>query len=269
MSYSSRVQRQRNAHTHDERSSEAFFGKKHDEDKSQNQFFQDRLSVSEPGDAQEKEADAAANAVVNKSAAGPSVNQKNGGSVQRLSTPAEDEKLGTNDSRIKKDKDIQTKAAAGSEKEKKKKPVQKKSDPKKEKKKPVQKMDDDMENKQPEQKMDDAEKEKKKPVQTKQESGGGVASPVLSSRIEQSAGKGSSLPDKTLQEMNSAFGRDFGDVTIHDDSESTRMNKELGAQAFTHGKDIYFSEGKFDTENTSGKSLLAHELTHVVQQNGK
>jgi len=46
------------------------------------------------------------------------------------------------------------------------------------------------------------------------------------------------------------------------------MNKELNAQAFTHGRDIYFNAGKYDPESTQGKKLLAHELTHVVQQTG-
>jgi hypothetical protein len=258
MSYSSRVYRQRNAHTHDEKNSDAFFGKQHDDDKTKSgNFFQDRLTVNKPNDAHEKEADAMASAVVNKSQAKPSVQQKNAGSVQRISSPAEDEKLSTNDARMKKDKDIQTKSENETDKEKKK-PVQKKDDPEKEKKKPVQKMDDA-----------GAEKEKKKPVQTKQEGNSGTASPALSSKIEGSSGKGTALPDKTLHEMNHAFGKDFSDVKIHNDSEAAEMNKELNAQAFTHGKDIYFNEGKLDTENTSGKNLLAHELTHVVQQNNK
>jgi hypothetical protein len=47
------------------------------------------------------------------------------------------------------------------------------------------------------------------------------------------------------------------------------MNQQLKSQAFTHGKDIYFNEGKFDPESKTGKKLLAHELTHVVQQKRK
>jgi hypothetical protein len=46
------------------------------------------------------------------------------------------------------------------------------------------------------------------------------------------------------------------------------MNKELHAQAFTHGSDIYFNEGKYNPASNEGKQLLAHELTHVVQQTG-
>ena len=42
-----------------------------------------------------------------------------------------------------------------------------------------------------------------------------------------------------------------------------------GSQAFTHGQDIYFNSGKYSPDTNEGKSLLAHELTHVVQQRGK
>ena len=67
--------------------------------------------------------------------------------------------------------------------------------------------------------------------------------------------------------MNHSFGRDFSEVRIHHDGESASMNKELEAHAFTHGRDIYFNQGKFNPENAEGKFLLAHELTHVLQQN--
>ena len=80
------------------------------------------------------------------------------------------------------------------------------------------------------------------------------------------AGKGNALPKKTLAEMSSSFGNDFTDVRIHTDSDSARLNKQLHAKAFTHGNDIYFNEGKYHPNSKSGKNLLAHELTHVVQQ---
>jgi hypothetical protein len=90
----------------------------------------------------------------------------------------------------------------------------------------------------------------------------------ISSQIESSAGKGNALPKKVLHNMNKSFGVNFGKVRIHDNKEAINMNKELHAHAFTHGNDIYFNEGKFDTQSTAGKFLLAHELTHVIQQNG-
>ncbi len=67
--------------------------------------------------------------------------------------------------------------------------------------------------------------------------------------------------------MESSFGTDFSGVRIHNDSSSVQMNKDLQAQAFTNGSDIYFNSGKYDTNSKGGKHLLAHELTHVVQQN--
>ena len=90
----------------------------------------------------------------------------------------------------------------------------------------------------------------------------------LSSKIEGQKGKGKALPEKTRTEMENSFGVDFSDVNIHTDSEAVAMNKELGAQAFATGKDIYFNSGKYRPETSSGKHLLAHELTHVVQQGG-
>lgn len=67
-------------------------------------------------------------------------------------------------------------------------------------------------------------------------------------------------------EMGHAIGADFNGVRIHTGEEATQMNRDLGAQAFTHGNDIYFNSGKYDPSSTNGKRLLAHELTHVVQQ---
>jgi len=64
--------------------------------------------------------------------------------------------------------------------------------------------------------------------------------------------------------MESRFGNDFSGVQVHTDSSSVQMNKELGAQAFTHGNDIYFGAGKSPGKN----ELTAHELTHTIQQMG-
>src|SRR5690606_10069691 len=55
-------------------------------------------------------------------------------------------------------------------------------------------------------------------------------------------------------------------VNIHTDSQAVEMNKSLGAQAFTYGNDIYFNQGKYNPDSASGKHLLAHELTHTIQQ---
>jgi hypothetical protein len=95
------------------------------------------------------------------------------------------------------------------------------------------------------------------------------AAPSVESGISRSKGSGSSLPPTTRSEMESSFGADFSGVKIHQDTNAQQLNKDLNAQAFTHGKDIYFDSGKYNPGNGTGKHLLAHELTHVVQQTGK
>ncbi|WP_343913703.1 DUF4157 domain-containing protein [Aquimarina litoralis] len=93
-----------------------------------------------------------------------------------------------------------------------------------------------------------------------------VTDSSIESRLHSSKGSGSPLPKDTKTQMESGFGRDFSNVRVHTDSNAKQMSQDLGAQAFTHGNDIYFNEGKFDTSSNSGKHLLAHELTHTVQQ---
>ncbi len=94
------------------------------------------------------------------------------------------------------------------------------------------------------------------------------ASPDLESRLSASQGSGQALPENTRGSMESAFGADFSSVRVHTGSEAVQMNQELGAQAFTHGSDVYFGSGKYSPGSTEGNRLLGHELTHVVQQGG-
>ena len=81
-------------------------------------------------------------------------------------------------------------------------------------------------------------------------------------------GKGATLPKDTRQFMEKAFSADFSDVTIHTDSTGQDMSQEIHEKAFTHGNDIYFNEGQYAPATPAGKHLLAHELTHVLQQGG-
>ncbi len=88
----------------------------------------------------------------------------------------------------------------------------------------------------------------------------------LHTRLSQSRGSGQQLPEMSKSFMEKRFGADFSGVRVHTDSNAVQMNRELNAQAFTHGRDIYFGTGKYNLCTTSGKRLLAHELTHVSQQ---
>lgn len=94
------------------------------------------------------------------------------------------------------------------------------------------------------------------------------ASGSIENSLSYSKGTGSTLPENTRAQMESSFGIDFSEVRIHDDMHAVQINKALGAQAFTNGSDIYFNTGKYNADSNSGKQLLAHELTHVVQQGG-
>lgn len=101
-------------------------------------------------------------------------------------------------------------------------------------------------------------------LQTKADQSPSV-SPQLESQIHSGSG-GHSMDADTQSSMESGFGADFSDVKVHTDHSAVQMSQDLGAQAFTHGNDIYFNEGKYDPGSTSGQHLLAHELTHTIQQ---
>jgi len=92
------------------------------------------------------------------------------------------------------------------------------------------------------------------------------ASSAVESSLASSKGSGISLSPAVRTQMESSFGADFSSVRIHNDSTSTQLSKDLHAQAFTHGSDIYFNSGKYDTSTNDGRHLLAHELTHTLQQ---
>ena len=92
------------------------------------------------------------------------------------------------------------------------------------------------------------------------------ASPTLANQINSSKGMGQPMDSNTRTFMESRFNMDFSKVKIHSDSRSSELSNQINAQAFTIGKDIYFNSGKYQTSTLKGKKLLAHELTHVVQQ---
>ena len=91
-------------------------------------------------------------------------------------------------------------------------------------------------------------------------------SAVLETRIQAAKGSGQPLPDSVRASLEPHFGMDFGEVRIHADAEANSLSQQFGARAFTTGQDVFFREGEYQPESEGGKSLLAHELTHVVQQ---
>jgi len=78
---------------------------------------------------------------------------------------------------------------------------------------------------------------------------------------------GHPIPDKNRIFMEKRFGTTLSDVRLHTDSNAAQLNRDLNAQAFTYGRNIYFGQGRYSLNTLTGKRLLAHELTHVIQQN--
>lgn len=79
---------------------------------------------------------------------------------------------------------------------------------------------------------------------------------------------GSPLPSPLRQRLEPGFGTNFADVRVHDDSASHDAARMLHAEAFTCGQHVYFGAGHYRPGLRSGLHLIAHELTHTVQQRG-
>ncbi|MGH7487772.1 MAG: eCIS core domain-containing protein, partial [bacterium] len=79
-------------------------------------------------------------------------------------------------------------------------------------------------------------------------------------------GAGRSLPDSERRFFEPRFGRDLSQVRIHTDERAAASARSLSSLAYTAGRDIVFSTGRFAPETHAGKRLLAHELTHTIQQ---
>ena len=88
----------------------------------------------------------------------------------------------------------------------------------------------------------------------------------IDSKLTASKGGGDPLPQATASFMGDSIGADFSQVRIHTGGNAQQMSKNLNAQAFTHGKDVYFNQGKYQPESNDGQKLLAHELAHTIQQ---
>lgn len=105
------------------------------------------------------------------------------------------------------------------------------------------------------------------PFVQRQESGVANATRIdVESKLNNSSGRGSPMDDKTRTYFESRFGTDFSGVRVHTDSNAVQMNKALGSHAFAHSNNIYFNQNQYNPSSTEGKRLIAHELTHVVQQ---
>lgn len=97
---------------------------------------------------------------------------------------------------------------------------------------------------------------------------GGSVTEDLEGEINAARGGGQSLAPELQMQMGQAMGADFSGVRVHTDGRSDELNQSIQAKAFTTGQDIFFRQGAYDPGSRGGQELIAHELTHVVQQNG-
>lgn len=183
----------------------------------QNLGLQPKLTVGQPGDKYEQEADSVAAQVVEQ------INMPQTQAVQQQAVPEEEE-------------DLQMKPLADSIRR---------------------------------QEMPEEEEElQAKPDLQQKADGGSAAAPQVESSIAQAKGQGQPLSDDVRGSMEGAFGADFSGVRVHTDAQSNQLNTSLQSRAFTTGQDIFFKQDEFSPGNRGGQELLAHELTHVVQQTG-
>jgi diketogulonate reductase-like aldo/keto reductase len=109
------------------------------------------------------------------------------------------------------------------------------------------------------------EEEEELQMQSNQSMAATVADDV-ETRINSARGGGHPLSDEVKNPMEQAFGADFSGVRTHTDSEADTLNQAISARAFTTGQDVFFRDGEYSPGSESGRKLIAHELTHVVQQ---
>lgn len=96
------------------------------------------------------------------------------------------------------------------------------------------------------------------------DSGDNTAPASVNSTINRS---GRSLDNSTRQFMESRFNTDFSGVRVHTDKQAAQSAADVNAAAYTVGNHIVFGAGHYQPNSTRGKHLLAHELTHTIQQN--
>jgi len=116
----------------------------------------------------------------------------------------------------------------------------------------------------------EAEQLQMKPLlQLKGSEGSLAAPPTVENSIHQLRGHGQPLAPPIRQPLEQAFGADFSGVRVHTDAQSDHLNRSIQAKAFTTGQDMFFRQGTYQPGSRGGQALLAHELTHVVQQDSE
>jgi hypothetical protein len=211
---------------------------------------QPKLTVGAPNDVYEQEADRVADQVVGMT---PTTAPGSAGAhaVQRRAVHRagkDEEKKQDTKGKDTKGKETGKKEAGGKEAGK-----DKKKDDDKAKRKAI---------------LDDEKDKKDEEVQREaaEESPVPEVSPALEASLDAQSGGGDPLPESLKEFFEPRIGADLSEVRLHTDQRAAEAAAELEAQAFTRDRDVYFGAGYFEPQSTRGRWLLAHELTHTVQQ---
>jgi len=112
------------------------------------------------------------------------------------------------------------------------------------------------------------EEEEEEMIQPKANQGGFEADEAFHSQLIDVKSEGQTMNRQERAYFEPRFGVNFSGVRMHTGSKSAQLARSISAQAFTHGSDIYFGAGKYNVYSTQGRHLMAHELTHTIQQSG-
>jgi hypothetical protein len=214
------------------------------------QIVQAKLTIGQPGDRYEQEADRVAAQVVNSFHAPTSQQSKPSQTVQRQEESEEELQAKPEITALQRqeepEEELQAKPSISDQQRSPLSPeVQREAMPEEE------------------------DLQTKSILQCQEAIGGGEASTDLESAINSARGGGQSLDAGLQQSMGQAMGADFSGVKVHTDAQADQLNQSIQARAFTTGRDVFFRSGEYNPESREGEELIAHELTHVVQQNGQ
>lgn len=194
---------------------------------------QAKLTVSHPGDSAEKEADRVADAVMQMPASQPAINRHEDPAVQRACNKCaeEEKKAAAPAPEVKEEEKAQTSVSG----------------------------------KVLERKVDDEEET----LQAKSRSGQVPrVTPELDAEIQSVHGGGAPLASDARAFFEPRLGVDLGHVRVQTGSQAAGVARQLDARAFTVGNNITFGAGQYQPSSSEGRRLIAHELTHVIQQGG-
>lgn len=231
--------------------------------------FQAKLKIGKPGDKYEREADRVADNVMNMPE--PDISRQENDEEEIQTKSLADQLTPLVQGQHEEEEEIAQATSLQRPEEEEEEPAQTKMlQPQVEEEEELQKQTEDEEEEEPVQAeiLQRQDEEDEEPAQAKNiDNKSGTISSNVENSINTIRAGGQPLPDSTRVFFESRFGTDFSGVKVHAGSNANYLAKSINARAFTIGKDVVFGSGQYSPESSSGKQLLAHELTHVVQQN--